>query len=106
MNDLMNTTEMVKAALTKVPNCRNSDSFLYLCVLFHIANKKGIDLHQISVPEFLHHSKDYGFPGFETVRRTRQKLQQHHPELSACETVDRYRAENEVEYRKYARGEV
>lgn len=106
MNDLKTTTALVKSILEQDKQCRNSDSFLYLKVLSVIGKQRGIDIEKMSVPFFLTHLHGAGFPGFETVRRTRQKLQQHHPELAACEAVEGYRAENEAEYRAYARGEV
>lgn len=106
MLDLKNTTAIVKSILEEDRQCRNSDSFLYLKVLSVVAGQKGVDLERMSVPYFLLNLHGTGFPGFETVRRTRQKLQQHHPELAACEAVESFRMESEKEYRAYARGEV
>ncbi len=106
MNDLKTTTALVKSILEQDKQCRNSDSFLYLKVLSVIGKQRGIDIDKMSVPYFLVNLHGAGFPGFETVRRTRQKIQQHHPELAACEAVAGYRLENEAEYREYARGDV
>lgn len=39
-------------------------------------------------------------------RRTRQKLQQHHPELCGCDEVEAYRVVNEERFKNYARGIV
>lgn len=41
---------------------------------------------------------------FESVRRTRQKVQAECPWLAACPKVGEYRAENEQAYREFARG--
>ena len=106
MDDLNNTTTLVRSILEKDEKCRNSDSLLYLRVVTTVANRKGIDIDEISVPRFLLTLHDAGFPGFETVRRTRQKIQQHHPELAACERVEGFRAEREKEFRAYAVGDV
>ena len=106
MNELKNTTALVKSILEQDKQCRNSDSFLYLKVLSTAAKQKGIDLEKMTVPYFLLNLHGAGLPGFETVRRTRQKLQQHHPELAACEAVEGFRAVNEQEFRAYARGEA
>lgn len=106
MNDLKNTTALVKSILEQDKQCRNSDSFLYLKVLSAVAKQKGIDLEKMTVPYFLINLHGAGFPGFETVRRTRQKIQQHHPELAACEAVEGFRAENETQFRAYAVGEA
>ena len=106
MNDLKTTTKLVKAILEEDKQARNSDSFLYLKVLDHISQEKGIHLDGITVPDFLLSMNVLGFPGFETVRRTRQKIQQHNPELAACDNVKGMRMINETEFRRYARGEV
>lgn len=106
MNDLKTTTALVKSILEQDKQCRNSDSFLYLKVLSVIGNQKGIDIEKMSIPYFLLNLHGAGFPGFETVRRTRQKLQQHHPELAASEAVEGFRAVNEQEFRAYAVGDV
>jgi hypothetical protein len=104
VNDLKNTTALVRAILEKDEQCRNSDSFLYLKVLTVLGKTKGIDIDNISVPYFLMNLQGTVFPGFETVRRSRQKIQQHHPELAACKAVESFRAENEREFRTYALG--
>jgi hypothetical protein len=106
MTDLKTTTALVKALLEQDRKCRNSDSFLYLKVLEIIGLKKGIDIHTMSIPNFLLNMAGTTFPPFESVRRARQKLQEHHPELGACKEVADSRAVNEVGYCEYARGVV
>ena len=106
MNELQNTTQLVKAILEEDKQARNSDSFLYLKVLEHISEKEGFAINHMTVPYFLENMKEYGFPGFETVRRTRQKVQQHHPELAASKKVAGMRMIQETEFRQYARSEV
>lgn len=106
MVELKTTTTLVKSILEQDERCRNSDSFLYLKVLSVVGKQKGIDIENMSIPYFLLNLHGAGFPGFETVRRTRQKLQQHHPELAACEAVESFRMENEADFRAYARGEA
>ena len=106
MNDLKTTTKLVKAILEEDKQARNSDSFLYLKVIETIADQKGINLFGISVPVFLVSMRENGFPPFESVRRTRQKIQEHHPELGACDKVAGMRMINETEFRRYSRGEV
>ena len=72
-----------------------------------VAAQKGINLDSISVPFFLINLQGVEFPPFESVRRARQKLQAAFPHLAACEAVQGFRAENEMEVRAYARaGEV
>lgn len=106
MNELKTVTGIVKAILEEDKQARNSDSFLYLKVIETVAERKGINLFGISVPVFLVSMKENGFPPFESVRRTRQKLQEHHPDLAACEKVQDMRMIRETEFRQYARSEV
>lgn len=106
MTDLKSTAALVQALLEQDANCRNSDGFLYLRVLFTHAEKNGINLNSMTIPEFLMHHHGTDFPIFETVRRTRQKLQQHHPELAACDAVEGFRAENELIFKAFAVGDV
>ena len=106
MTDLKTTTEIVKAILEEDERTRNSDSFLYLKVLELYAERYGIVLHKVTVPTFLQHLESMGFPPFESVRRTRQKIQQHHPELCGSEKVETMRSVNEEVYREYARSAV
>lgn len=108
MNELQTTTKLVKAILEEDKQSRNSDSRLYLKVLEVIAEQQGYDLQVMSVYHFLEcRASDYPFfPGFETVRRTRQKIQAAYPELAACENVKGMRMIQETEFRQYARSEV
>lgn len=106
MTNIKRTNDLVKALLQTDENCRNSDSYLYLRVLSVVAERKGIDLRGVTIPTFLLDMHGTEFPIFESVRRARQKLQEHNPDLRACETVQEFRSENELEYRAYARGEL
>lgn len=102
MTELKKTSKIVKAILEEEPQARNSDSYLYLKVIEYVADRDGFDLRRISVGDFLRNYSRY-FPGFETVRRTRQKIQQTFPDLCACEKVEAMRIVNEEKYRAYAR---
>ena len=106
MKDLKTIQGLVQVLLEQDPRCRNSDGFLYLRVLFTYAKKNNINLDAMSISDFLmnHHGNE--FPIFESVRRARQKLQQHRPELAANETVESFRAENEAKFYSYAVGDV
>lgn len=103
---LITTTNLVKTILETNTQARNSDSYLYLKVLEHIALQKGIDLQGLTVPNFLLSLNVLGLPCFETVRRSRQKIQSEYPELAANKAVQEFRAANEQEYRGYAKGSV
>lgn len=104
MNELNNTTELVKSVLKLHPQARNSDNYLYYTVCKIIGRRNGIDVDSMPMPRFFLHLKDFGFPAFETVRRTRQKIQAECPELAADATVEAGRMLNEEAFREYARG--
>lgn len=103
MNELKTTTELVRQILEQDKQARNSDSLLYLRVLEIVSDDWNISLYSMSVSYFLLNMKELKAPSFETVRRTRQKLQATYPELSACYKVQDGRFEKEAEYRAYAK---
>lgn len=106
MNDLKTVSGLVKQILEEDISSRNSDNVLYLKVLEHYSGNRGIDLNKMAVPDFLKHLDSHDFPGFETVRRSRQKVQETYPELAASEAVGRFRSKNENVYRDFAAGKV
>ena len=102
MNDLKKTTKMVKTLLKNKPDLRENDDLLYLAVCYLInAEIPGISFHSVLISR-----KKLGLPSFETVRRTRQKVQATYPELRAEKKVKEARKAKETEYREYARGGV
>ena len=104
--ELRNTTKLVREVLQKHPKARNSDNELYYWVCAIIGHENGIDIHKMSMPLFFLHLRENGFPQFETVRRTRQKLQATYPELCGDGNVEGMRRVNEEAFRDYARGRV
>lgn len=102
MRYLRDVTAVVTEILTENKQTRNSDSLLYLKVLEYYAAQKGLNLKSLSVHTFLTEMSGRSLPPFETVRRNRQKAQEHHPELAACEKVKVYREQNEAEVREFA----
>ena len=61
------------------------------------------ELESMCVPQWEHEAT---IPGFETVRRSRQKVQATYPDLAPSEAVGKRRAKNEVVYREFAESEV
>lgn len=104
MDNLKTTADLVKAILEKNQKARNSDNYLYYCVIRIIGKRSGVDIDNMSVPMFFLNMKEYNMPAFETVRRTRQKMQRDNPELSGCDEVEVQRMLNEEVFRDYARG--
>lgn len=102
MEELKTVSKLVKFCLEQDKQARNSDNVLYLQILEHYSEKRGIDIHKMTVPTFLLGMKQHGFPAFETVRRSRQKVQEIYPDLAATETVGRRRTKKEGVYREFA----
>ena len=100
----MDVSTLVKNILEDEPQTRNSDNLLYLRILGVFAEYKGINLKNISVPYFLENSQKIGFPNFETVRRTRQKVQAKNEHLKGVKAVRSKRKKNEAIYKEFARG--
>lgn len=100
MKNLQSTKVLVKSILEADEKARNSDSFLYFKLLERIDKA----VLTVSVHDFLLGMGLMGIPSFETVRRTRQKVQAECPWLAASSRVAKYRAVNEEIYRNFARG--
>lgn len=62
MNELKNTTAMVKEILTTDVRARNSDSILYLRVIEAVGKSKGMDINRIPVAAYLLNMGLWGFP--------------------------------------------
>lgn len=99
MKDLKSIKALVKSILELDERARNSDSYLYFRIL------ERIDKAVLALPvhEFLLSMGMNGIPPFESVRRTRQRVQAECPWLSACDRVKEFRADNEETFRDFAR---
>ena len=89
----------VKEILENNPETRADDWLLILEVW-----KEYIST-EMSVGHVLTHHIELGVPSFESIRRTRQKIQADNPHLVE-EVARAIRMEKEAEYRKYALGKV
>lgn len=99
MDNLMTTTEIVKELLQTRPETRNSDDILY----YHVCAKINPICVNYPFCQIIQNRKSYGLPAFESVRRTRQKIQRSYPELAAVDKVEGFREVNEAKFRDYAR---
>ena len=100
---LYQTTNLVKEILEESTQARNSDTYLYLQVIYKVGLLKGIDVNAMSVTEFLSKKNALGFPNYETCSRARRKLQAEYAELCGNEDVEAQRVINERVYKDYAR---
>lgn len=95
---IKNVESLVGLVLVSCPSTRDNDDVLY----YHVLKALGMDGHT-TVEEFLLDTrKSEGYPPFETVRRTRQKLQAEFPDLQGTRSTKEKRKEAEEEFRAYA----
>lgn len=97
---LKNTKALVKSILEQSKAARSNDMYLYYEVCWRL-NAKALEEHFGSVILRL---DELHLPPFESVRRSRQKVQAECPHLAASPEVEIFRAENEETYREFARG--
>ena len=105
MKTIRGTANLVWEILLNIPAARNSDNLLYSLVCDKRLKEKGLAVERISFKEGLLLQKELNLPNFETVRRTRQKLQAQFPELTGAKNVREARAKREKAFREYARKE-
>ena len=103
MKTIRGTANLVWEVLLNNRAARNSDNVLYSLVCERRLKEQGLTIETISFKEGLLAQKEYNLPNFETVRRTRQKLQAQFPELSGTKTVKEAREKREKVFREYAR---
>lgn len=99
MSNLKTIESKVKPILEKDEEARNDDMTLYL----KVCNSYLKDTGAIPFAEVMLQYKFLGLPSFESVGRTRRKLQAKYPELAGNARVRRLRTEGEKAYRKYAK---
>ncbi len=102
MSKLKQITKIVEHYLTERPETRGNDDLLYgyVCEDF---NRDAITLPFCVV---MSNRKSLGIPPFESVRRCRQKLQEHNEHLRADADTEAIRMVEEEKYRNYARSVV
>ena len=99
MRNLKTIEKKVKAILEKNTDARNDDMVLYLA-LCNVCLK---DAGAMPLAEIMTQHKYLGLPSFESVSRTRRKLQAKYPELAGSRPTQKLRATGEKAYRKYAK---
>lgn len=89
---------MVKRVLEENPATREDDFTL----VYEVFKKFVPNIDELSFKEVMMNHKHYKLPYFETVRRTRPKLQNMYPELQPSSNVLKGRQLEEVDCRNYA----
>ncbi len=80
MRNLKTIEKKVRAVLEKNEDARNDDMVLYLA----LCNACLKDAGAMPLAEIMTQHKYLGLPSFESVGRTRRKLQAQHPELAGA----------------------
>lgn len=101
----MKTLKTVERKVTEIlrehPDARNDDMKLYLLVSEScIYETHGIGT--VTFADVMTNYKAFGIPCFESIRRTRQKIQAICPELGCSPEVRRARHRNQKAYMAYA----
>ena len=99
MRNLKTIEGKVRAVLQKDEEARNDDMLLYL----KVCNGCLKDTGAMPFAEVIAQYKYLGLPSFESVGRTRRKLQAEHPELLGSIRIQKLRAKQEQNYRRYAK---
>ena len=89
--------------LREYPALRENDDVLYLEVLrrvhpYWISGRITTIIENMPIGEFFSERKNMKLPSFESVRRSRAKIMEEHPELKPCEQVQKGR---EIQREKY-----
>ena len=96
MKSLFKMEDVVKDILSWNPNTRDDDFIL----IYEVYRKINPLVLKLSFGEILLCHNHFGLPSFESIRRSRQKVQQNNPDLRASEKMKDLRRINE-EYYKY-----
>lgn len=99
MKDLDTIEKRVRHFLLHEKETRDNDMLLYL----RVCNSYLLGAGSMSFAKVMQNYKDMGLPNFESVGRTRRKLQADYPELAGSLRVQKLKAQQEQRYRDYAK---
>jgi len=89
---------VVHKILEEKPYTREDDFML----VYEVFKEFLPNIDNMSFKEVMENHKQYGLPYFESVRRTRPKLQNKFPELLPSKEVQEGRKLEEADYKSYA----
>ena len=102
--EIKTTHDIVLKILVENEDARSNDNKLYYLVCKEIGSRQGINIAHVSFEKFFTVAlAEYGLPAYETVRRTRQKIQAECPELAGDRTVRYARMACKGAFVEYAR---
>ena len=101
--ELKDTKTLVENLLREYPALRANDDVLYLEVLRRVHpywnnGRITTNIENMPIGEFFSERRNMKLPSFESVRRSRAKIMEEHPELKPCEKVQKGR---EIQREKY-----
>ena len=101
--ELKDIKMLVEYLLREYPALRENDDVLYLEVLRRVHpywnnGRITTNIENMPIGEFFSERKNMKLPSFESVRRSRAKIMEEHPELKPCEQVQKGR---EIQREKY-----
>ncbi len=100
--ELKKIKDLVFETLKQGEVFRENDDKLYLAICVKVFSYNDRCLTTMTVGEFFTNRKRLGLPSFESVRRSRQKVMEEHPELKPCEKVLEARKKQEEKFYKFA----
>lgn len=95
MTELKTIQQKVEAILRQYPGTRNDDREL---IQVYYGKYEGIDYYT-PFGAVLRNKK---LPSFESIRRTRQKLQETHEDLRGTEKTEQRRLDAQIDYIEYS----
>ena len=102
MNQLEKFEDRVLSVLESNTQSRSDDMVLYLLVCNSYSNNEN-PIGKMPFEVVMKHYRELKLPHFESVRRTRQKIQATHPELGCLPEYRRNRKKMQKLYTDYAR---
>ena len=102
LNELRRVSKMVEDILVQDKMTRNSDYYLFSLVLEEFERIYKIPVLNTDVKDFLTNPLYAYFPCFETVRRTRQKVQTRRPDLASDRQIEKAKKESEKAFILYS----
>lgn len=98
MSKCVKVEPIVKKVLAEKPYTREDD----FALVYEVFKEFLPNIDELSFQDVMFNHKEYGLPYFESVRRTRPKLQNKYPELLPPQSVQDARKLEEAEYKVYA----
>lgn len=98
MEELLTMEQLVKTTLENYPQTRNSDALLYITIINRMSPKTA----KRSYEDVMLRACEMGLPNYDTVSRTRRKLQAKYKALQGETKVKKIRRDRYKVFKEYA----